>query len=90
LLLGSFNSNKSGPSPKKKKERVSREANATMEIMQSRSKSFSVKFDRNKKAGYDDLANIGRVTSGEKGFGMSFEDDESGQNDSEFMLHSPT
>ena len=73
-----------------KKPRVSREAAASMAVTQSRSKSISVKFDRNDKNDYSDLANIGRVTSGEKGFGMSFEDKEEEKDDSEFLLDSPT
>jgi hypothetical protein len=90
LLSGSFTAKKSGPSLSSNKARVNRETTASMQISQSRSKSISVKFDRSQSAGYDDLAKIGRGTSGEKGFGMSFEDNEEEKDDSEFMLDSPT
>lgn len=84
LLSGSFNTAKLGgssmSSAKFKKERVSRDTTASM-MIPSRSKSISVKQDRNNSDNFDDLANIGRVNSGEKGFAMDFEDDEEQKED---------
>lgn len=81
LLSGSFNTAKLGGSSMSssispvKKERVSRDATASM-MVPSRSKSISVRADRNQSDNFDDLAAIGRVNSGDKGFAMDFEDDE--------------
>ena len=76
LLSGSFNTAKLGGSSMSstKKERVSREATNSV-VVPSRSKSISVKVDRPNNDEFDDLAGVGRVVSGDKGFAMDFEEE---------------